>query len=278
MSDEVSNADATPSLRVIVVDDEPLIREGLRDMLAGLPGVQVIDTCANAEHAFESITRLNPDAIFLDIEMPGANGMELARRIVEFHSRDGASHAAGSRKSLPAIVFATAYNRYAVDAFEVEAVDYLLKPFDVARVMRVMDRVRARRAAMADSNEQATELRAFVSGESSANKFAERLLVSLARGSLVVPVGEIEWMEADDNYITVHSVKGAGLVRGPLKTLEARLDPAVFVRVHRAAVVNIRRIDKLRARPSGDYEITMGSGAKVTMSRSHRDAVLRLLG
>jgi two-component system LytT family response regulator len=272
---------AARPLRVAVVDDEPLIREGLAQMLGAEPGVAVVAACADGAAALAAVRAHAPDVLFLDVQMPGVDGLAVARAI--------ADEAADLGAPAPAIVFATAHDRYALHAFEVSAVDYLLKPFDAARVRESLRRVRARLAgpaALAPAH-LAAQLAALAARLTSgltddaaagaAPRPAERLVVGVARGARVVPVREVEWVEAADNYVRVHAAGGGGLLREPLRDLERRLDPRRFARVHRSALVNLARVRELRPLPSGDYALTMQSGATVTLSRTYRDAVLARL-
>ena len=272
---------AAPPLRVAVVDDEPLIREGLAQMLGAEPGVVVVAACADGAAALAAVRAHAPDVLFLDVQMPGVDGLAVARTI--------ADEAADLGTPAPAVVFATAHDRYALHAFEVSAVDYLLKPFDAARVRESLRRVRARLAgpaALAPAH-LAAQLAALAARLTSgltddaaagaAPRPAERLVVGVARGARVVPVREVEWVEAADNYVRVHAAGGGGLLREPLRDLERRLDPERFARVHRSALVNLARVRELRPLPSGDYALTMQSGATVTLSRTYRDAVLARL-
>jgi two-component system LytT family response regulator len=273
-----AGTDLPAPLRVVVADDEPLIREGLRDILDSEPGVTVVATCADGPAALDAVRAHAPDVLFLDVRMPGADGLEVARALAD----------AGHTPAPPAIVFATAHDEYALAAFEVSAADYLLKPFDAARVRATLRRVRERvgRAPPDGGTELRAQLAALLAridagGAASATtggRWAERLVVGLARGARVVPVASVEWVEAADNYVTVHAADGAGLLRESLHSLQARLDPARFARVHRSALVNLARVHELRPLPSGDYVLTMRSGATVRLSRTHRDDVLRRLG
>jgi two-component system LytT family response regulator len=269
-----------PLLHVVVVDDEPLIREGLSEILAGEPGVRVVAACADGDSALAAVRRYAPDVLFLDVQMPGMDGLAVARALA-------------AAPPAPAVVFATAHERYAIAAFEVSAVDYLLKPFDQERVRESVRRVRARlaRDGVDALRAQLAALLARLdgagvaaggppaghTGEAPAPMPAERLLVDVAQGTRVVWVKDVEWIEAADNYVVVHSADGAGLLREPLKSLEVRLDPLRFARVHRSAIVNLARVRQLRLLRGGDYALTMRSGAVVTLSRTYRDDVLRRL-
>jgi two-component system LytT family response regulator len=273
---------APPQLRVVVVDDEPLIREGLSAMLAAEPGVRVVASCPDGASALAAVRQHAPEVLFLDVQMPGMDGLAVARALA-------------TTSPAPVVVFVTAHERYAVAAFEVSAVDYLLKPFDEMRVRESVRRVRARLAG-GDVGALRAHLAALLtrldgadaavgvppaSHEAAVSAPArvppERLLVGIAQGTRVVWIKDVEWIEAADNYAIVHSVDGAGLLREPLKSLEARLDPTRFARVHRSAIVNLTRVRQLRLLRGGDYALTLRSGAIVTMSRTYRDDVLHRL-
>jgi two-component system LytT family response regulator len=261
--------DAAPGapLRVVVVDDEPLIREGLGELLAAEPGVRVVASCADGASALAAVRQHAPDVLFLDVQMPGMDGLAVARALATV-------------APAPAVVFATAHERYAVAAFEVSAVDYLLKPFDATRVGESVRRVRARlaREGVGALRAQLTALLARLEGgDAAAPAPPARLLVDVAQGTRVVWIRDIEWIEAADNYVVVHSADGPGLLREPLRSLEARLDPTRFARVHRSAIVNLTRVRQLRALRGGDYALTLRGGAVVTLSRTYRDDVLRRL-
>ncbi len=268
-------------LRVVVVDDEPLIREGLCELLAGEPGVCVVAACADGAAALAAVRRHAPDVLFLDVRMPGMDGLAVARAL------------GAAAPTPPAVVFATAHERYALAAFEVSAADYLLKPFDEERVRASLRRVRAR-LAHAGAGAVRAQLAAVLArldgaaaaagaapaaapASPAAPAYPERLLVAVAQGTRVVWVRDVEWVEAADNYVTVHGADGPGLLREPLRSLAARLDPARFARVHRSALVNLARVRQLRLLRGGDYALTMRSGAVVTLSRTYRDDVLRRL-
>ena len=257
-------------LRVVIADDEPLVRAELRDILSAMPAVSIEAEYRDGIEALEGIATLAPDVAFLDIRMPGFTGLEVAEQITR-------NVESGRR---PRIVFVTAYDQYAIRAFEMDAVDYLLKPIDEARVRQTVDRVRQRglAAERAVLESRLGELIAHVSARTPPQPYLQRLVVQTAGTLRVIPVEAVEWIEADDNYARVHTPAGSPLLRETLKSLESRLDPALFARVHRSAIVRLDRVRELKPQPSGDYQLRLESGAKVTMSRSHRDAVLERIG
>lgn len=285
-------------LRAVIADDEPIAREGLRAVLDAEPGVEVVAEVGDGVSVVDAVRRTRPNVVFLDMVMPGLDGMGAAAQI----------RAGLATDQLPALVFVTAFDRYALRAFDVSAADYLLKPFDASRVHASLARVRerlhvrdtagiARRldALLAlqrqggppvPTGEATPHLPAPGVGERSpdgpaprAGRPLERFAVTTGGRTRVVHLRDVEWLEAADNYVRLHAVGGGGggLVRETLRSLEERLDPERFVRVHRSAIVNIDRIRELSPAPSGDYLITLQSGATLTMSRTFRTCLLQRL-
>lgn len=226
-------------LRAILADDEPLAREALREALTAA-NVAILEECANGIEALDAIRRLHPDVAFLDIEMPGLDGLAAARDL----------------ESNTAVVFVTAYDEYAVEAFALEAVDYVLKPIDDQRVAEAVRRVSKRRPR---------------------KKYEQRFIVGAHGKLIVLPAAEVRYFEAAGNYVRLHAAHVQPLLRGTLSSLEKRLDPVRFVRVHRSFIVNASLIAELRNTRSGDYEVVLRDGGHVTMSRTFRDAVLQRL-
>jgi two-component system, LytTR family, response regulator len=252
---------------VILVDDEPLVRDALRDALAAQADVEIVAECANGDQALDAIEQFAPHLMFLDVQMPGVTGIELAHALAP--------------EVRPEIVFVTAHDGYAVKAFDLHAVDYVLKPFDEARVRVALERVRARlREREAGNAESAASTRIDdaverIRAETARETHVRRLVVSLAGKLRIVPVSDVEWITADDNYVRLHLSQGTALLRETMRSIEARLDPDAFVRVHRSIIVAIDRIDEMRPLPSGDYEIRMKRGGALSMSRGYRDEALR---
>ncbi|MDX2121665.1 MAG: LytTR family DNA-binding domain-containing protein [Gemmatimonadota bacterium] len=250
-------------LRVLVVDDEPLAREGLRDLLAAEPATEVVGEAGTGLEALAFLAAQPVDLVFLDISMPELDGLGVAAELL--------------RPGGPMIVFVTAYSEHAVRAFELNAVDYLLKPFDLARLQASVARVRERRQAGggAGLGERLEEMLAELRRR---NGYAERVLVRDDGRIHFVALEEIEWMEAADNYVRLHAGDRQHLVRETMGRLEQRLDPARFARIHRSTIVNLSRIRHLEPTFNGEYVVVLRSGARLTLSRTYRDAVKGRLG
>jgi len=248
-------------LRVLIVDDEPLARAAVRDVVGARDDVEIAAECGSGAEALEAVAAHRPDLMFLDIRMPGLDGFGVARALEPSTS--------------PLVVFVTAFDERAVEAFELEAVDYVLKPFEDERLHRAVERAKERLGA--DRTAVAERLRAAL--DRIAPRGDEQFLAGGAGGKVVVvPSSEIHYVDAADNYVRLHTGRGEALLRETLTALEARLDPARFARVHRSCIVDLKRVRELRPLPSGDYEILLEGGAVVPMSRTYRDSVFRRLG
>ena len=224
------------TLRVLVVDDEPLARDHIIDRLAHEEDVEVVGTADNGDDAIAEIRRLHPDLVFLDVQMPGLSGMEVAEKL-------GAE--------MPRTIFCTAFDQYAIKAFDVAAIDYLLKPFDDERFHEAFRR--ARNAIPKKS------------------PYLQRIPVEM-RGQLrVVPVEKIDYITASGPYAELHIADKTFAVRERMQTLEERLDPDVFFRIHRSAIVRLDRIDSLRRAAGGDYAVRLKDGTELSLSRSRRE-------
>lgn len=267
-------------IRAIIVDDEPLARRGLELRLSAFDDFQVVAHCANGREAIEAVSAHSPDLMFLDIEMPGIDGFEVVRRIPQTR--------------MPMVVFVTAFDRYAIDAFDAHALDYLLKPLVDERFERTMAHVRdqfqQRRSVR--HREQLVALLARVTGAGQLDaeqliargaaglprRFSEFLPIRLGRETLRLPVASIEWVDAAGDYMCVHAEGRTHVVRATMKQFEERLDPADFQRIHRSTIVNLRRIRKLTPHTNGEYFLTLDGGHELKLSRSYRDRLERILG
>jgi two-component system, LytTR family, response regulator len=238
------------TMRIIIVDDEPLARADLREILTGDLGQQVVAECGDANEARRVIAARAPDAIFLDIEMPRQSGLQLA---AEF---DAAGH--------PPIVFVTAHAKYACDAFDVSPVDYVLKPVDPSRCRRAVRRLerllQARRGVTGDP-----------SGAAPAAVYLDRVFVKDAGRLVHLPMRDIEALEAMGNYVKIHARSRTFIVRATLTSIEARLNPAIFLRTHRSHIVNLAKINELVLARHGDFTIILQSGHTLPLSRVYRD-------
>jgi two-component system LytT family response regulator len=251
--------------RVLVVDDEPLARKMVAALLREDEEVEAVFECPAANTALELIRQKRPDIVFLDIEMPEVTGLDLARELTE----DG-----------PVVVFVTAFNRYAPEAFEVNASDYVLKPFSDQRftdaIHRAKRRVRERRLG-ALAHQLATVSSELLRPEDEQeapqkeSAYAERLSFKHNERTIVIKTAEVSWIEAEDYYVRIHSDRGRHLVRTPLATLEARLNPREFLRVHRGAIVNLQKVVEIR--DAGGMTLVLTDGTEVPVSRSRRPAV-----
>jgi two-component system LytT family response regulator len=247
-----------PALRTLIVDDVKLARQRLRRLLAAHADIEVVGECADAASALAAIAEHAPDLVFLDIEMP---------------EQDGFAVLAELPAQRPAIVFVTAYDQHAVKAFEANALDYLLKPVEPARMAATLERVRARRAAGGGDARLDALLRAL-----ERDRYPVRLAVRGNDGTQLVRVAEIDWIEAAGNYLCVRAGKQTHVLRETLTQMEAKLDPARFVRIHRSRIVNIDRIARLTPLFNGDHCVQLGDGTELTLSRTYREALFRVIG
>jgi two-component system LytT family response regulator len=240
-------------LRVILVDDDPLARRNLRRMLADQADVAIVGEFANTPQAAEGVERLEPDAILLDIEMPGQSGFDLARAI--------------PAKTRPYIVFVTAHDRYALEAFANRAVDYVLKPVSRDRLREAVVRARERRDGERLA-QWARGLKPDTGVTPPLAPYLTELLVRLGQRSIVIRVADLDWIEADSYYARLHVGSRDYLLREPLQRLEKRLNPLEWIRVHRSAIVNVARVLEVRHEGPGERVLIMVGGHRVRVSRT----------
>ncbi len=242
-------------LRVLVADDESPARRRLLRFLAEAPDLEVVGEAANGLEAVEALERLRPDLLFLDVQMPELDGFGVIREV--------------GLAALPATIFVTAYDHYALPAFDAHAVDYLLKPFDQARLDRALERARQRLAAGALARGLEEALREI--GRQA--RPADRLLVRSGERRHLLPLAELQWVEAENNHVRLHAVSGSYLMRETMRAMEARLDPARFRRIHRSSIVNLDHVTQLQPWFGGDYLVLMKDGSKLTLSRTYKERV-----
>ena len=242
-------------LRVLIVDDEPLARTGLAELVRKDPELECIGECGDGQAAIESIETLKPDLVLLDIQMPEINGFDVIRAI--------------GPDEMPPVIFVTAYEQFALQAFRVHALDYLVKPFSDAALAQALDRAKHQQL-----NRQLRDLLDAVPRQ----EYLTRLTVRVAQRVQVVRVADIDWIEAADYCAKLHAGATTHIVRVSLGALERLLDPSTFVRVHRSAIINVERLKEIVSDSSGDGVIVLSDGTKVRLARSRRAAVDRLLG
>lgn len=250
-------------IRALIVDDEPLGRERIRTLLREDAEVEVVGECVDGRQAIAAVERLKPDLLFLDVQMPEMDGFAVVDAMAAQH--------------MPAIIFVTAYDRYAVQAFEVHALDYLLKSFDRERFQSAVARAKQeiRRSREGALNER---LAGLLEDLESRKPRATRVVIKSAGRIFFLPVEEIDWVEAADNYVRIHAGAEAHLVRETLQSLEGRLDPARFLRIHRSTIVNLDRIRELHPLFHGDYAVRLRDGTELTLSRNYREKLGEPLG
>jgi two-component system, LytTR family, response regulator len=250
-------------IRILVADDEPLARRGVRQLLAGYEDMTVVGECRNGPDTVRGLEMLSPDLLFLDIQMPVMDGFEVIRTM-------------GAHR-MPIVVFVTAHDNFAIQAFETHALDYLVKPLKVSRFESTMIRVRERLKLIHDAK-HAGQLEALLALKRSSQQKngLEHLVVATDTGDLLIPIGEIEWIEAEDYYSRLHVGRRTYLIRESLTSLQSRLDANHFARVHRSVIVRLEQVRELRAVEYGG-EIILQDGSKLPVSRRNRATLHRLL-
>jgi two-component system LytT family response regulator len=266
-------------IRTAIVDDELLSRRGIALRLHEAPEFEVVAECSNGREAVGMLQRERPDLVFLDIQMPGLSGFDVLAHL--------------PRDALPLVVFVTAYDQYAIRAFEARAIDYLLKPIDDRRFDATLDRVRQSTVAnsAADQRDRLMEIVAEItgSGEIGLEELLEHgtaalgvrqpqvLPIRQGRKTVRVPIPAIQWIDAAGDYMCVHAEGDTHILRGTMKELEEILDPRLFQRVHRSTIVNLRFVKSLRAHMNGEYFLTLEGGQELKLSRTYRDKVEHFL-
>jgi two-component system, LytTR family, response regulator len=252
-----------PPIRALIADDEALARNLIRRMLKDDRDLEVIGECSNGKETVAMIRKERPDVVFLDVQMPEMDGFAVLESI--------------GTERLPEIIFTTAYEQYAIRAFELHALDYLLKPFDHARfkdaIKYAKERLRSER-----ENDGRMQISALLASIKNKPQYLERLVIKAGGRITFLRTDEINWIEADDKYVHLHTSKVRPMVRQTLSAMEAQLDPKKFRRVHRSAIVNVERITELQPLFSGEYSILLQDGAKLTLSRNYKDKLFELLG
>jgi two-component system LytT family response regulator len=264
---------SAPPIRTLIADDEPAGREGISHLLRDDPDVVVASVCATGREAAAAIVAQTPDLVFLDVQMPELDGFGVLRAV--------------GRERLPAVVFVTAYDSYALRAFDVHAVDYLLKPFTDERFREALERAKrlVRQERLSEmSGRLALLLDTYVAAPpagppaTAAGPYLERLVIKSGGRVTLLRAADIEWIDADGDYVRIHVGKTWHLLRETMKHLEAQLDPARFVRIHRSTIVNLERIRELQPFFRGEYVVVLHSGVTLKLSRGYRDHLETTLG
>ncbi len=253
-------------IRALLVDDEELARRGLALRLADYPDIEVCGNCRNGQEAIEAVAKQAPDVIFLDIQMPGMDGFDVARLL--------------AGPNMPAIIFVTAYDQFALKAFEAHALDYLLKPINVNRLEEAIERLRnslnVKQAPV--ERQKLLDLVCRLSGKElsldealrdTAGKYSSRLELREGTGVIFIDVDDVEWIDAAGDYMCLHALGDTHVIRTTMKRFEAQLDPEQFVRIHRSTLVNWSRVVKVQPYKNGDYNIHLKNGAPLRMSRTY---------
>lgn len=250
-------------IRALIVDDEPLARKFIRRMLKDDREIEIVGESSNGKDAVTMIGKHNPDIVFLDVQMPEMDGFAVLDSI-----RSG---------QLPEIIFTTAYEQYAIRAFELHALDYLLKPFDQARFK---DAIKYAKECFQSDRQQDGRAQIGALLESIRNKteYLERVVIKAGGRITFLNTREINWIEADDKYVHLHTDKTNPMVRQTLSAMEAQLDPKKFRRIHRSAIVNVERIKELQPLFNGEHSIVLENGTKLTLSRNYKDKLFEFLG
>jgi two-component system, LytTR family, response regulator len=260
-------------IRTLIVDDEPAAREGMRHLLGSDPEIVLAGECANGREAAAAILADQPDLVFLDVQMPELDGFGVLRELDPY--------------SLPAVVFVTAYDQYALKAFDVHAVDYLLKPFTDERFRESLERAK-QQVRQGRISELSWKLLSLIQGyapnestvpaQSAGSGYLERLAIKSGGRVTLLRVDEIEWIDAQGDYVRIHVGKGWHLLRETMKNLEVRLDPSRFVRIHRSTIVNLEKVKELQPFFRGEYVVVLQNGTTLKLSRGYRAHLEAKLG
>jgi len=243
-------------MRVMIIDDEPLARRGVRARLRKMPDVKIVGECGDGTSGLEAILKLEPDLIFLDVQMPGMDGFGVLRALPADH--------------LPSVIFLTAHEEHAVRAFEFSALDYLLKPLDDERFEAALNRARKQMDAASKAELAGRMLRLL---DQQNEKYASRFTVRMGSRIQVVPAEDLEWISSAGDYTELHTRSAIHLLRETMNSLEQRLDPSRFVRVHRSRIVNLAGILELRSIENREYIVKLRDGSEHRSSRTYADRI-----
>ncbi len=256
---------AEKTIKTIIIDDEPLAQRRLKGLLEPYADIQIVAECGEATEALAAINENQPDLLFLDVRLPGKNGLELLKDVAV--------------ERFPVVVFVTAFDEYAVKAFEVNALDYLLKPFDEERFETALQRARGQIERERGGDMSRAVLALLSQQKNNQPKYFQRLKVKTGEGYIFLKTEEINWIEAEANYVRVHAGKRSFLLRGAIGNVETMLDSQQFVRIHRSAIVNVDSIREMHPWfQHGEYSLSLTDGTRLTISRGYRDRLMKLVG
>ncbi|MGB9180391.1 MAG: LytTR family DNA-binding domain-containing protein [Pyrinomonadaceae bacterium] len=259
----------TKKIKTLIVDDEPLARRTLRDLLVVDPEIEIIGECGSGPEAVKFIRRQIPDLLFLDIQMPGMNGFEALAKI--------------EHEQIPAIIFVTAFDSYALKAFEMHALDYLLKPFTDKRFEEALRQAKTH-VELKEINKLSQSLLALLGDQAGREtapvkrkSFLTRFMIRSGGRVAFIKAADVDWISADDYYIKLHIAGKSHLLRVSMNELEEKLDPRKFLRIHRSTIINFDRVKELHQNPNGEYVVVLKDGTELKLSRSRRERLEELL-
>jgi two-component system, LytTR family, response regulator len=250
-------------IRACIIDDEPIACRRIQRLLKDDPEIEIVQICNDGEEAVDAIQKLNPDLIFLDVQMPGMDGFEVLTSL--------------NPGSMPHVIFVTAFDRYAIKAFEFHALDYLLKPFDRKRFEQAVQRSKAQ-IQQSQERSNNSELVALLKEMKNQSQHLERLVVKSQGRVFFLKTDEIDWIDAQGKHVAIHVGKETHLVREAMNNLETELDPKKFARIHKSTIVNIDRIKQLQPLVHGDFRVILRDSTVLTISRRYRQKIDELLG
>ena len=249
------------SIRALIVDDEALARKRIRTLLREHPEIDIVAECSNGEEAIDAVEAHRPDLLFLDVQMPGLSGFDVLRTLGE---------------RAPLVIFVTAFDQYALEAFRVSAVQYLLKPVEREEFSSAVQR--AERLLQEPKGESLNAISDLLKQIGKPPTFLQRIVVKSRGRTLFLKIDDVDWFESEGNYVRIHIKGEKHLLRETMGGIEEKLDPQLFVRIHRTAIVNLERIEELSPTSHGEYRVVLRGGARLTLSRVYRDRIEPLLG
>jgi two-component system LytT family response regulator len=250
-------------IRALIIEDEPVARKRMKRLLADDSEIEVIGECVDGREAVAAIQKFKPDLIFLDIQIPELDGFDVLKAI--------------EIEQMPFVIFVTAFNKYAIKAFEFHALDYLLKPFEPERLQSSLDRVK-KQIRQENTGDLETRLRSLLEDvKPTPSGYQERLAIKSDEEVMFLKIEEIDWIEPAGNFLRLHIGKESHLIRETLSALEAKLDPRKFMRIQRSAIVNIARIKKLHPLFRGEYVVVLQNGVRLTSTQGYRDKLRELI-